>query len=288
MRDGRLYLPPNAGPLNPNFSSIDRSGTDTQSFYNSMLLSVSRSQWNGFSVDASYTLAKAVDEGSSASNFTRHYGLNHKLDRSLAFFHVTHRFVLNYFYSIPFAAGQSGWMSQVFGNWRVGGIFNLRTGLAVDPFYRISEPGFIFVSSRPDLAPGASNNPISGVTACNIGPDNPAGEKLGTRDRYFDPCAFIPPEPGRVGNAGRNTIIGPRVASLDLSLQKDFAIDTERSLQLRVEFFNLPNHTNFAEPDDDSSGIFADSQGNYNAEAGRLNATATNARQIQFALRVSF
>ncbi|HWP85345.1 MAG TPA: TonB-dependent receptor [Terriglobia bacterium] len=289
--DGRLFLPPNQGPLNPNFSSIDRSGTDTQSFYNSLLLSVSRSPWKGLSVDASYTLAKAIDEGSSAGNFTRHYGLNRKLDRALAFFHVTHRFVLNYFYNLPFGRGQrwgsSGWIAHLLGNWRVGGIFNLRTGLAVDPFYRIPEPGFIFVSGRPDLAPGRSNNPVEGVTTCQIA-DRPAGEKLGTRDRYFDPCAFVPPEPGTIGNAGRNTIIGPKVSTLDLSLQKDFAIDSERSLQLRVEFFNLPNHTNFSEPGDDAATIFADSQGHYNAGAGQLSSTATNSRQIQFALRFSF
>ena len=289
--DGRLFMPPNQGPLNPNFSSIDRSGTDSQSFYNSMLLSVSRSAWKGLSVDASYTLAKAIDEGSTAGNFTRHYGLDRKLDRGLAFFHVTHRFVLNYFYTLPIGSGQrwggSGWLSQVVGGWRVGGIFNLRTGLAVDPFYRIATPGFIFVSSRPDLAPGASNNPIQGVTACQIA-DRPPGQKLGTRERYFDPCAFIPPDPGTVGNAGRNIIIGPKVSTLDLSLQKDFAIDSERSLQLRVEFFNLPNHTNFAEPGDDASTIFADAQGNYNAGGGQLSSTATNSRQIQFALRFSF
>jgi hypothetical protein len=289
--DGRLFMPPNQGPLNPSFSSIDRSGSDSQSFYNSMLLSISRSPWNGFSVDASYTLAKAIDEGSTAGNFTRHYGLDHKLDRALAFFHVTHRFVLNYFYNLPVGRGQrwgsSGWLSHVVGNWRVGGIFNLRTGLAVDPFYRIATPGYIFVSSRPDLAPGVSNNPISGVTACQIA-DQPAGRPLGTRERYFDPCAFIPPEPGTIGNAGRNIIIGPLVSTLDLSLQKDFAIDSERSLQLRVEFFNLPNHTNFSEPGDDASTIFADAQGNYNAGGGQLSSTATNSRQIQFALRFSF
>ncbi len=289
--DGRLFLPPNQGPLNPNFSSIDRSGTDTQSFYNSLLLSISRSPWKGLNADVSYTFAKSIDEGSSAGNLTRHYGLNRKLDRSLTYFNVRHRIVANFFFTVPFGSGHrwgsSGWASRIFGDWRIGSIFNLRTGLAVDPFYSIAEPGFRFVSSRPDLRTGVDNNPTSGVTACQIG-DQPAGQQLGTRDRFFDPCSFVPPDPGTIGNAGRNIIVGPRVATLDLSLQKEFAIDSERSVQLRVEFFNLLNHTNFSEPDNDSATIFADSQGNYNSGGGQLNATATNSRQIQFALRFSF
>jgi hypothetical protein len=68
---------------------------------------------------------------------------------------------------------------------------------------------------------------------------------------------------------------------MDLSLQKEFVLGGERRLQFRAEFFNLPNHSNFAPPPASSRTL--------SPAAGRLlPPTITTARQIQFALRLSF
>ena len=87
---------------------------------------------------------------------------------------------------------------------------------------------------------------------------------------------------------GRNTVIGPSVFTMDLSLQKEFLLGPEKRLQLRAEFFNLPNHTNFANPSQNSMIVFSGASGRPNPTAGRILRTATTARQIQFALRFSF
>ena len=149
----------------------------------------------------------------------------------------------------------------------------------------------LFAPNRPNLRPGYSKNPTEGATVgCNLGTDQEItpGRKLGGPDLVFDPCAFAPPAAGTLGNVGRNTIISPPIFNADISLQRDFSLDSKRQLQFRVEIFNLLNHPNFSETDRGSSIVFSGASARRNPNAGRIVSTATTARQIQFALRFSF
>jgi hypothetical protein len=56
--------------------------------------------------------------------------------------------------------------------------------------------------------------------------------------------AFAPAATGSYGNLGYNNLKGPGVFQLNLALSRNFAIGEKRSLQLRGEAFNLPNHLN--------------------------------------------
>src|SRR5262249_1646372 len=137
---------------------------------------------------------------------------------------------------------------------------------------------------RPNLLPGYSNNPTSGVS---IGcPGVAAGTPLGTANLYFDPSVFSQPPPGPYGNPGRHPIIGPAYNALDFSLQKSTAI-WEHSLQFRAEFFNVLSHPNFSNPSNGNSSaqdIF-DARGNRVPTAGQIFTTVGTARQIQFGLK---
>lgn len=92
------------------------------------------------------------------------------------------------------------------------------------------------------------------------------------------------------GNAGRNILIGPGVTSLDFSMFKNIAIKkiSERfNMQFRAEIFNILNHANFAPPTTpDNTDIF-DGTGQL-ASPGLLSRTTTTAREIQFAVKVTF
>jgi hypothetical protein len=174
----------------------------------------------------------------------------------------------------------------LFGGWRLGGIISYRTGVPFTPEVNVITPGYLFAPSRPNLIAGQSQNPTTGVTPGCLGV--PAGQELGTPELYFDPCAFSLPPPGTLGNAGRNTIISPSVFTADISLQKEFSIDSEKRLQFRAEFFNLLNHPNFDRNEGNTVVVFSGSTGRRSSSAGRLSATVGTARQIQFALRLSF
>lgn len=109
----------------------------------------------------------------------------------------------------------------------------------------------------------------------------------GTPERYIKTECFVAPQPAtRLGNSGRNTLTGPGLATLDVSLFKNTYVrrDDRLNIQFRAEAFNVLNRTNFSVPDRTVAQVF-----NQNLaalpNAGRLNSTATTSRQIQFALK---
>ena len=301
QQDGSLFFPddcsspnpsdlcqPNAGPINPAFGTITIINTDAQSFYNALQVSANKALSSGLSLQASYTFSKSVDDSSVGHQTnTGQYPLMRTLDRSLSNFDIRHRLVFSYFYSIPFGSGQrwgnSGPLSKLLGGWRLGGIMNFRKGTPFSVESKARAEGYLFAANRPNLAGGASNNPVAGVSS-GCGRIS-AGQALGTPELYFDPCAFSAPPPGTLGNAGRNTLIAPSVFNMDVSLQREFLLDSKRRLQLRADLFNLPNHPNFTSP---SPVVFSGRSGGRTSTAGRISRTATTSRQIQFALRFSF
>ena len=282
---------PAAGPVNPAFQGgINILSSDAQSFYNSLQLSANKSLGRGFSLRASYTFSKSVDDVSSHSGDSPQYGLLRTLDRGLSDFDIRHRLTINYFYALPLGSGQRWWdsglLAHVFGGWRLGGIFRFRTGTPSTPEVNVRTTGYLFAATRPNLVPGQNNNPTVGVTAGCEGVE--AGQKLGSPELYFDPCVYSVPPLGTLGNAGRNTLLAPSVLNMDVSLQREFLLDAKRRLQFRAEFFNLPNHPNFNGSTGGALTVFSGASRRRNSRAGSINRIIGTARQIQFALRFSF
>ena len=63
-------------------------------------------------------------------------------------------------------------------------------------------------------------------------------------DNWLDRPAFTPAALGTYGNVGYNSFKGPGVFQLNMALSRNFSLGEKRSLQLRGEAFNLPNHVN--------------------------------------------
>jgi hypothetical protein len=100
---------------------------------------------------------------------------------------------------------------------------------------------------------------------------------------YFNPAAFIQPLPGTYGNAGRNILQGPGLATTDLSLAKKISLTERLNLQFRTEAFNIFNHTNFNTP---NPVVYAAQTGGPSPTAGVITSTSTTSRQIQFGLKL--
>jgi hypothetical protein len=277
--------------MNPAFGTIALLASDASSFYNSMQLSLNGRLGRGISLQARYTYSKSVDDESSAPNSgSVQFGFRRTLERALSDFDIRHRLAVNYFWTPPFGPGQrwgnSGFWAAMLGGWRLGGIVSYRTGVPTTIEANVRTPGYLFAAERPNLIAGRSNNPTKGVSEGCSGVA--AGRELGTPDLYYDPCAFSLPDPGTLGNLGRNTVIAPSVFNADVSLQKEFSIDSQKRLQFRAELFNLLNHPNFGKNQGNTAVVFSGSSGRRSSSAGRLSQSATTARQLQFALRFSF
>ena len=94
---------------------------------------------------------------------------------------------------------------------------------------------------------------------------------------WFNTGAFAFPQPGTFGNAGRNILDGPGLASVNLSILKSFEVKDGTSLQFRAEAFNALNRTNFNQPQ------------NFAGAAGFGAVTsAQNPRLVQLGVKLLF
>jgi hypothetical protein len=99
----------------------------------------------------------------------------------------------------------------------------------------------------------------------------------------------------RIGNEGRNSVYGPGVTTMDLSLVKSTAVPKFGELarvEFRAEAFNALNHPNFQVPARANSVIYKASTNPAVAGAASqlplLTVTSTPERQIQFGLKLIF
>jgi hypothetical protein len=251
--------------------------TDGESWYKGLILGASRRFRNNLALQAAYTLGKSEDLGSQAvgsgdfdNSFQPAYGHDPESNKGLSDFDVRHNFVFNYTYELPLANGATGFTAALAQGWQFSGIATVRSGVPFSPVLGFDRaralPRSGGAGQRPNLAPGASLNPV-----------------LGGPDLYFDPNAFLLPDAGFLGDVPRNTIIGPGYAAWDMSVVKNFRVGQGRRLQFRWEIFNVLNRANFGLPEEtvfDASGRVAN--------AGEITSTVGAARQMQFGLKFEF
>src|SRR5262249_16821614 len=193
-------------------------------------------------------------------------------------FDIRHNFVLNYIWQTPALESLPAAARWVLGSWQFGGIFQASSGLPFTPLISGDPLGMLSASedtfSFPDRVTG---------TACSGNPVNP-GDPL----HYIKTSCFVAPNPiTRLGNAGRNSVIGPGLVNFDVSLIKNNPvrkISEHFNVQFRFEVFNALNRSNFAPPINNSS-LF-DASGARISTAGQIDQTATSARQLQFGLKL--
>ena len=142
---------------------------------------------------------------------------------------------------------------------------------------------------------GDSRNPVRPNVNPNFtGKLYPGGSTAQKVAQYFNPNAFSAPAYGTVGNAGRDSLVGPGYANWDFSLLKSTQLTQRFRLQFRAEFFNLLNHANLSLPNEVvfSNGPTQGTTANQTTPAalgtpGVVTATANTSRQIQLGLKTS-
>lgn len=290
-----LTKPGNAAPNvqtypYPVFGSIGTGKDIGNSNYNGMVATAKYVSRRGYFLQASYTLSKSIDYGSAFFGSTGEAGgiddANHiNLERGPSSFDTRHRMVVVYNLDLPAGPGHRlfGWNNplsrQVFGGWQISGITSAQSG---QPFTVLNTAtdysGFNQFADRPDVVKSG-----------------PLVQDNGNPDNAFEASYFSKTPPtGRVGTSGRNQYYGPGLVNYDFTALKAFALKTERvRLQFRADFFNLFNHTNFANPvANQSSANF----GRITQTVGSATATSVGTtagpfggpRQIQLALRLAF
>jgi hypothetical protein len=119
----------------------------------------------------------------------------------------------------------TGWKRTVLGGWKFAEITAVQSGPSISPGLSVSRAG---LATRPDL--------IAPITEPK------------TLQRWFSTASFAQAAAGFYGNAGRGIITAPGLINFDVAAYKDFRFSERWKAQLRCEFFNVLNHTNFNAP----------------------------------------
>ena len=106
--------------------------------------------------------------------------------------------------------------------------------------------------------------------------DNPYGDK--TLTNYLNSAAFAIPAPGMMGDHPARSIMGPGFWKVDTALARVLRLANERTLELRVEAFNLFNTFNWGDP---TTSINSPTFGQITTQNG-------DSRIMQFAIKYAF
>jgi hypothetical protein len=268
----------------PGAGQVNIQGYDGIGNYNSLQLKAQKNFSKGFMLLASYTWSKTLDdtggtftgEGDRGSTFEDSYDeRNH--DYGLAAQDIRQRLVVSYIYELPFGHGkallnQSRLADAVVGGWSVNGVTALQSGSPVPMYQTCNRANTDAGNARPDV-----------VGDWHLSSGRADIEKV---REYFNTAAFVNvcpdlsgPGPFSFSHTGRNFVIGPGVQDWDFAVSRRFRLSGESTwLQFRAEFFNLFNHPNLGQPD-----AYAGDPG-----FGTIAYTATDAREIQFGLKLNF
>ncbi len=253
-----LYLlNPAAGAYYSTITQLD-DGDNTH--YDALRLSMQHRFAQHFTLLSVYTYSRCMQDAVTVPNklsgnqYQNPY--NRNADYSRCDFDLPSNLVNSFVYESPKFANRA--VNTLAGNWQFSFLLSFHSGF---PF-----------------------TPLTGVDASltGVGLDRP--NVLGdpyvrntTTLAWINPAAFVSNTAGHYGNAGSNSLAGPAFFDWDTNLTRLFKIRERHRVELRFEFFNTLNHTNFATPVNSLKS----------ATFGLLQSSA-DPRLLQFALKYSF
>jgi hypothetical protein len=265
---------------NKQFADITYAFNGGKSRYKALQTKIEWRMSSDFTVLSSLTLSETKDNGSQSlenahGNFPAPQDFrNLDADFGLSEYHQPYNSTTSFVWTLPFGRGQrwgsgaSALLDAVIGGWQLAGVNRINAGERVTLTYA---PGATFlVSGITQDFRGANNY------RANVSCDPYAQGSAQTITNWFNrDCVTAPGDPSQpFGNAGRNTVSGPRFWQLDTALSKRFALGGPARFEFRLEAFNLLNKTNFRAPSGvRSAGAF-----------GTITATH-DARQLQLGFK---
>jgi hypothetical protein len=269
-----------------NMLQIESSGA---SWYNALLVSLSKRFSNGLQFQASYTFAKDLTTDATTStgpnggvavgdqnNGARRYGPD--------LFIRKHRFIVNYSYEFRTPFKEHAFARTALGGWSIAGVTTAQSGRHLTVTFTNGTSVF-----------GTTNDRASLSGACQPGQYATGGSVSSHLGNYINPLCFAAPavfsadDPTALGfgNSGVGILDGPGQHNWDVALLKKFKLGWPRegaALEFRTEFFNAFNHPQFGDPDTAFTGSTPATKGTF----GTITTTIVSPRVLQFALKLSF
>ncbi len=212
----------------PNFGVIDETRSNLGSIYNSLQTTLQVQSWHGLSSQLNYTWSHSLDYETGLLPYLPQDPNNEKAEYGNSDYDVRNTFTGYFNYDIPAFHGPA----RLTHGWQL-------------------TSGFSFHGGTPYTVVASSN-----VSGNGEGADR-AVQVLASPNRvnhaivdgsvqWFDPNAFVDPDPGTYSPTRRGQNSNPGYEAFDLSAAKTTAITERVKVQFKANMYNLLNHTNLA------------------------------------------
>ncbi len=247
-------VPRNYIPSNPYGSVyLLQENSTGKSNYNALQTSFRINGWHGITSVVNFVWSRSMDNSSDGEDFEPNAAQpndsnNPQLEYGPSNFNIPRRLTWNFSYQLPKMGGD--WQ-RLKNGWGIDSIVNLQDGQPFQLNYNFEDDysgggnGF----DRPDVVGPIkydAKNPLNYLdlssfaipcqitAAAQAAPSGTAGDCVpGTR---------------HYGNEGRDALHGPTFKEWNFAVYKNTSITERFNMQFRVDFFNILNHPNFANP----------------------------------------
>jgi len=260
--------------------------SDGRVTYDSLQASLTRRMTNGLQFTAAYTRAKAIDWQVGGISIPEYRYLNKAVQggggRSAST--VPNKLDVSAIYELPVGKGRhfltnGGVLGSIFGLWQLSSSVTTYDGFP-----------FTVTSSGNTL-----NAPGNTQTADQVKDKVAIFGSVGPQTPYFDVLAFKPVTEARFGTAKYNSLRGPAVFNMDMSLLRTLAVTKTYNVQIKIEGFNIFNTAHFGNPGSNVSNLVLNPDGsvaNLNG-FGVINSTLNVGREfseryVRLGVRMSF
>jgi hypothetical protein len=275
---------------NGNAFVTDYIGSSGWSNYHGLQAEIRRRFSGGYYYQINYTWSKAFTNAEQAQAEFLPYldnAVGDTLEKKRLNQDVQHVLKANAVYELPIGPGKrwftgGGFAGKIFGGWQISGIAQFRTGRPIS-----------FISGRGTLnraARSGNNTPNTTLTlselqaATGLFHDPKTGlpllidPKLIAADGRASSAFFTHPAAGTLGTLSLTPVDGPGYWNVDTALIKRIRFKERLGIELRLEAFNVFNHTNFSVP----NSLNID-----DTDFGKINSTF-DPRILQLAWKFTF
>ena len=249
-------------------STINLLETSAQSWYDAGYVNVRRRYSHGLSLLANYTFSKSLTDAPDFRSPMDEAAIpQNNLDLAAEKgpgCDVRHRFALSAVYAIP-SYNRTEWLRLITQNWTFSTIYQAQSGMpfTISVFGDTANSGTVL-----------GENPVR----ANVTGEPVFGPGTRTADMWFNPAAFATPPAFTYGDAGRNSVYGPPMQTMDIALQRAFRLTERMNFQIRGEAFNALNKVNLGTPN-----RFVNTP-----QFATITMAMTPGREMQVSARLSF
>lgn len=255
-------------PNNPNAFVTDYIGSSGWSNYHGLQAEIRRRFSGGYYYQINYTWSKAFTNAEQAqAEFSPYLDntLGDVLEKKRLNQDVQHVLKANAVYELPIGPGKrwfsgGGVAGKFFGGWQISGIAQFRTGRPITFLTGDGTTASPFRGTLNRSGRSGNNTPNTSLTLSELQGkvglffDPKTGLPLlvdpaliGT-DGRANPSFFTNPLAGTTGNLSLTPVDGPGYWNVDTALIKRVRFKERLGVELRLEAFNVFNHTNFSVP----------------------------------------